>query len=121
MSGQKPSRRVLPWQQPYAILRAFADSRSVEEREQRRQGVNGALSEFARTLYRMRRPARDGLGWNDTARFSDAGLNAALIALVHAVTTNPILDDETRQHMIQVIGRVIGPSDRRRSRLGYIR
>jgi hypothetical protein len=109
MSEGKPPKRVLPWQKSYAILKGFADSRSVEEREQRRHGVPGALTHFARTLYRMRRPVRDGLGWNDTVRFSDPGLNAALIALVHTVTTNPVLDDETRQHMIQVIGRVIGP------------
>jgi hypothetical protein len=100
-------RPVRPWREPYAVLLAFAESPSAEERERRRAGVPAALRKLRRSLYTRKKAACGVDCWNGTTQFRDPAVDTPLMILLHNVVSNPVLDDETREHLCQAINRII--------------
>jgi hypothetical protein len=107
-------RRILPWRVPYATIHAFVTSRSVEEREERRPGLKGALRELRRSVFSSKRPQRGAVGWNGTTEVPDPALNVALMVMLQEICANAAIDEETRSDLMEAFDRIISLGRRRR-------
>lgn len=98
---------ALPWREPFADLLAFAESRSAEEFERHRPGINRALRNLRRSVYNLKKPKRGAHGWNGTTRFKDPAFDNALFRLMAALVGNPLIDPETKEDLHRRINRIV--------------